>query len=267
MGEVFRLYVRLLRAQVRSQLQYRISFVLDAFSTLLVSGVEFAAFALVTTRFAGVGGWTLGEVALLYGLAEFSFGLMDLLFGGFDAPNVSKHVRGGSFDQFLLRPVSLTLQVFGSEFTLRRLGRIALGAGILTYAVTSSPVAWNLEKAALMLLCVVGLVLFFGGLFIVGGALTFWSVDNLEAMNILTYGGNTLISYPMSIYHDALRHFFTFIVPAAFLTYYPMLHILEKPSSLGAWSAWVSPAAGALIFTAGYLFWRVGVRHYQGTGS
>jgi ABC-2 type transport system permease protein len=262
-----RLYALFLRAQIRSQLQYRVSFGLDVISTLLVSGVEFAAFALVTTRFGSVGGWTLAEVALLYGLAEFSFGVMDLLFGGFDAPNVAKHVRSGSFDQFLLRPSSLTLQVFGSEFALRRLGRIALGSSILLYALGSSPVDWTLEKAALIPLCITGLVLFFGGLFVVGGALTFWTVENVEAMNILTYGGNTLISYPMSIYQEWLRHFFTFIVPAAFLSYYPVLHILEKPSSLGGWAAWVSPLAGLLIFTAGFAFWRVAVRKYQGTGS
>jgi ABC-2 type transport system permease protein len=265
--EALRLYALLLRAQVRSQVQYRVSFALDVLSTMLVTGVEFAAFALVTLRFGGIGGWTLGEVALLYGLAEFAFGLMDLIFGGFDAPNVSKHVRSGTFDQFLLRPVSLTLQVFGSEFTLRRLGRIALGAVILGYAVASSPVAWTPDKALLMALCTLGMVLYFGGLFMVGGALTFWSVDNLQAMNMLTYGGSQLISYPVSIYPPLLRDFFTFILPAAFLSYYPMLYILNKPSSLGAWSAWVSPVAGALIFAAGYTFWRVGVRHYQGTGS
>lgn len=267
MLHALKLYALLLRAQMRSQLQYRVSFALDVFSTVLVSGVEFAAFALVTTRFGGVGGWTLEEVALLYGLAEFAFGVMDLIFGGFDAPNVAKHVRGGSFDQFLLRPSSLPLQVFGSEFALRRLGRIALGSSILVYAIISSPVMWTLEKAFLMGLSVVGLVLFFGGLFVVGGALTFWTVENVEAMNILTYGGNTLISYPMSIYQEWLRHLFTFVVPAAFLSYYPVLHILEKPSNLGAWATWVSPLAGLIVLAIGFAFWRVAVRRYQGTGS
>jgi ABC-2 type transport system permease protein len=260
-------YVLLLRAQVRSQLQYRVSFALDVMSTLMTSGVEFAAFALVTTRFGGVGGWKLEEVALLYGLAEFSFGLMDLLFGGFDAPNVARHVRGGSFDQFLLRPASLTLQVFGSEFALRRLGRIALGSSILVAAITSSPVNWTPDKVWLVPLCILGLTLFFGGLFVVGGALTFWSVDNLEAMNILTYGGNTLISYPMSIYDDWLRRLFTFVLPAAFLSYYPALYLLEKPSSLGTWAAWLSPIAGLLMLGAGFTVWHIGVRRYQGTGS
>jgi ABC-2 type transport system permease protein len=262
-----KLYGLLLRAQVRSQLQYRVSFMLDVLSTLLVSGVEFAAFALVTLRFGGIGGWTLNEVALLYGLAEFSFGVMDLIFGGFDAPNVSKHVRGGSFDQFLLRPASLTLQVFGSEFTLRRLGRIALGTAILSYALTSAPVLWTPEKIVLVPLCILGLVLFFGGLFVIGGALTFWSVDNLEAMNILTYGGNTLISYPMNIYQEWLRHLFTFIIPAAFLSYYPVLYLLGKPVSLGAWSVWVSPFAGLVILAGSFAVWRIGVRRYQGTGT
>jgi ABC-2 type transport system permease protein len=267
MGHALKLYGLLLRAQIRSQWQYRVSFGLDLISTMMVSGLEFAAFALVTVRFGGIGGWSLGQVALLYGLAEFSFGLMDLVFGGFDAPNISQNVRKGNLDGFLLRPVSLTLQIFGSEFALRRLGRIALGSGILIYALSLNPVNWTLERLVLVPLSVLGLMLFFGGLFIVGGTLTFWTVENVEAMNILTYGGNTLISYPLHIYQEWLRRLFTFVLPAAFLSYYPVLYLLGKPLPLGVWSAFVSPLAGFVIFAAAFRFWRFGLRYYQGTGS
>ena len=62
-----RLYFLLLRAQVRSQGVYRVSFALDAASAALITLAEFAAFALVLPRFGSLSGWTLGEVALLYG--------------------------------------------------------------------------------------------------------------------------------------------------------------------------------------------------------
>lgn len=263
------LYFRLLGAQIRSQLAYPTAFALDALAAALVTAAEFAAFALVLPRFGGLDGWTLGEVALLYGLAELAFVLMDFLFGGFDAPNLSARVRTGSFSTFLLRPVPLPVQVFGSDFALRRLTRVLLAAVIMLYGASRVDVGWAAGDVLLLAGSVLGMIAFFGGLFVVGGTLTFWTVDSVEAMNVLTYGGRTLISYPMGIYGEWLRKTFTYLIPAAFLSYFPVLHVLGRPlpDGLPAWAAFLSPALGPLMLAAAFAFWRVGVRRYHGTGS
>ncbi|GGL70503.1 ABC transporter permease [Deinococcus aerolatus] len=264
-----RLYFLLLRAQARSQAVYRVSFALDAVGSAFITLSEFAAFVLVLPRFGSLSGWTLGEVALLYGLAELAFVLMDLMFGGFDAPNLSQHVRSGSFNTFLLRPAPLRLQIFGSDFALRRVTRIFLAAGILAYGITASGAVWTPEAALLLTGSVLGMVAFFGGLFVIGGTLTFWTVDSVEAMNVLTYGGRTLISYPMDIYGQFLRKTFTYLIPAAFLSYFPVLHVLGRPlpDGLPLLAASLSPLVGPVMLAAAFAFWRVGVRHYGGTGT
>ncbi len=264
-----RLYFLLLSAQARSQGVYRLSFVLDALGSAFITLSEFAAFVLVLPRFGTLSGWTLGEVALLYGLAELAFVVMDLLFGGFDAPNLSQHVRSGSFNTFLLRPAPLRLQVFASDFALRRVMRLVLAAGILAYGVTASEAVWTPDAALLLTGSVLGMVAFFGGLFVIGGTLTFWTVESVEAMNVLTYGGRTLISYPMDIYGQLLRKTFTYLLPAAFLSYFPVLHVLGRPlpDGLPTLAAYLSPLVGPLMLAAAFAFWRVGVRHYGGTGT
>ncbi|MFC4427433.1 ABC transporter permease [Deinococcus navajonensis] len=268
------LYLRLLGAQARSQGTYRVSFALDALSALLVTATEYAAFALVLPRFGALTGlhgqaWTLGEVSLLYGLAELAFVLMDLLFGGFDAPNLSQQVRSGSFSTLLLRPAPLALQVFGSDFALRRLTRIGLAAAILGYGMAQVTVTWTAGSVLLLLGSLVGMVAFFGGLFVIGGTLTFWTVESVEAMNVLTYGGRTLISYPMDIYGTWLRRTFTYLLPAAFLSYFPVLHLLGRPlpDGLPTGAAFVAPLVGPALLALAFAFWRFGVRHYQGTGT
>ncbi len=269
MRHVLGSYRRLLGAQLRSQLQYRTSFALDLLATMLVTLTEFGALALVFERFGDIRGWTLGEVAFLYGLVELSFGLMDMVFAGFDPMRFGQEVRKGTFDRLLLRPVPVTWQVLGSDVTLRRLGRIALGVGIFTLALNLNPVAWTLTKLLYLPLVVLGMVLFFGGLFIIGATATFWTVESFEAMNILTYGGSYLISYPMNIYQDWLRRIFTFVVPAIFLNYYPALYFLDKPDPLGfpAFAPFVAPVAGGIVFGVALLFWRFGLKHYHSTGS
>ncbi len=262
-------YRRLIGVQIRSQMMYRTSFFMELVGTGLITLTEYASLALVFTRFDNLGGWSLGQVAFLYGLSELSFGIMDMVFSGFDPSHFGFQVRRGTFDQILLRPLNITLQVMGSEFTLRRIGKIIVSILIFLTALNLVPVAWTPIKATLTVLTTISQVFFFGGLFIIGATITFWTVNSVEAINIFTYGGSFMISHPMHIFPDALRHFFTFIIPAAFLNYYPAMYILAIPDPTGMpeWAAFLAPAAGFLLFAIALAFWRFGINHYQSTGT
>lgn len=264
------LYRRLVGAQLRSQMQYRASFLFDFAAQFIGNVVEFAAVAILFTQMPALGGWSLGEVGLLYGLSSVAFALADMLGSGFDYMYFGPAmVRLGGFDQVLVRPVNVFLQVLASQFVLRRLGRIAQGVFILAVALTLLDLTWTPGKVAFAIVTVAGGALFFMGLFIFGSGVSFWTVDSLEAMNILTYGGQTLTSYPMHIFQDWLRAIFTIVIPMAFVTYYPALWLLDKPDPLGgpAWLAFLSPLVCLLVFGAGVWMWSFGARHYQSTGT
>jgi ABC-2 type transport system permease protein len=262
-------YGRLVWVQIRSQMQYRASFLLEFLAAGLITVLEFASIALVFDRFGQIQGWSLGEVAFLYGMVETAFGIMDMGFSGFDPQNFGRQVRRGTFDQLLLRPVDITIQVLGSEFLLRRLGKIIFGLGIFGLALSMTPIQWTLAKAIYLPLVLFGMVSFFGGLFIIGATITFWTVESIEVINIFTYGTQSMISYPMHIYQTWLRRFFTFILPAIFLNYAPALYFLDKtdPLNLPPLARFAAPVAGLAILLVALTFWRFGIRYYQSTGT
>jgi len=263
------IYRRLIGAQLRSQMQFRASFFMELVGTALITALEFASIAVVFGRFKDLLGWTLGEVAFLYGLVELAFGLMDMFFSGFDPPNFGQQVRRGTFDQLLLRPVDPALQVLGSRFVLHRLGKIALGAAIFGLALSQTSIQWTAAKIAYLPVVVLSMVCFFGGLFIIGATITFWTIESIELINTLTYGGNMMLSYPMHIYQDWLRRFFTYVLPAVFLNYYPALYFLGKPDPfhLPSWAPFLAPLVGLSVLLAALAFWRFGIRSYQSTGT
>jgi ABC-2 type transport system permease protein len=260
---------QLINVQLKSQLAYRVSFLFDVAGMVLVHLTEFSAVALVLPRFGDVGGWPLGEIAFLYGLVNLSFGLMDMSFSGFDPDRFGLLVRRGGLDQMMLRPVSLTLQVFGSAFMFRRLGRAAWGLAIFLFGLSLTAITWQLDKLVLVFLVIASQVLYFGGLYVFGATITFWTLDSIEAMNILTYGGSEMLSFPITIYPLWMQRFFTYILPAIFLNYYPALYVMNKPDPLGlpAWVAWLAPLAGLAVFSLALLFWRYGLSKYQSTGT
>ncbi len=265
----FGAYLRLLAGQIRSQMQYRLAFFLDASAAMIFLGLFFVALALTLQRFGNLGGWTLGQIAFLWGTVEVAFGLMDMIFSGFDPQTFGNRIRQGNFDKLLLRPVNLTVQVLGDDFALRRLGRIAQGLIIFSVALGLADIHWTTGKLLYLPLVIGGMVAFFGGLFVIGATFTFWTIESIEVMNVLTYGGSEMMQYPMHIYSEPMRRFFTYIVPAIFLNYYPALYFLDKPDPLGfsPLLRFISPLVGLSILALSLAFWRFGIRHYQSTGS
>ena len=263
------LYFRLISIRIRSQMQYRLSFVFDALGSMFGTLIEFISLAAVFTRFGNIGGWTLGEVAFLYGLAEMSFATMDMIFSGFDPDFFSLQIQRGALDQMLLRPVHLPLQVFGSEFVLRRLGRIGNGLAVFALSLSLTSITWTPAKLLYLPVVWISTVAFFGGLFVAGATLSFWTVQSIEAVNIFTYGGVTMMSYSLPVYGEWMRRFFTFVVPAALMIYYPALFFLDKPDPLGLPPVmpFLAPLAGFAVLAAAFAFWRIGLQKYTSTGT
>ena len=102
MTNALRLYMHYLSQSVRSQMQYRASFIMLSFGHFLTTGVEFLAIASLFARFKHIQGWTLPEVAFLYGLINISFAFADAASRGFDM--FGTMVKSGDFDRLLLRP-------------------------------------------------------------------------------------------------------------------------------------------------------------------
>src|SRR5215470_368838 len=125
MLDSLRLYRRYLGISVRGQLQYRAALAMQIFGNLVITAVEFFAIWALFARFGSLRGWSLVEVALMYGLVDVSFALADSFGRGFDA--FGTLVKSGDFDRLLLRPRSTVLQLMGQELRLRPLGRLAQG--------------------------------------------------------------------------------------------------------------------------------------------
>ena len=263
------LYWRYVSASIRSQLQYKVSFVLAAFGQLVATGIEISGVWALFTRFGSLEHWDLAQVCLFYGTVNIAFGIADALSTGFDAFG-NEYIRTGNFDRLLVRPRSTILQLLGHEFALRRIGRLSTGIIVFTWAWIELELQFTATTVGLSLFSVVGAACLFIGLLVAQATLAFWTVESLEIMNTMTYGGVETAQYPITIYNDWFRGFFTFVVPLACVSYFPLVGVLgiEDPLGTSFWVQAVVPVAG-VVFLAVTLtvFQRVGVMHYTSTGN
>lgn len=263
-----RLFLRLAAASLAGQARYPASALLLTLGQFLATGVEVVALWALFHRFGGVQGWTLGEVALFYGLVNCMFAIADALGRGFDVLGTD-FLRTGAFDRLLLRPRPLALQLMGHDVRISRMGRLAQGLAVVAFATAQGPVAWTPGALAVAAFALAGGVALFLGILVLQGTLAFWTVESLEIANVFTYGGVEAGQYPLAIYARWFRRLLTFAVPLACVAYYPVLAILGRADPLGApaWLGAASPLAGFAFLALAFGAWRLGLRRYASTGS
>ncbi|MFC6089566.1 ABC-2 family transporter protein [Saccharothrix sp. BKS2] len=262
-----RVYPRLIAARLRGQASYRASFALLCVASALSQLVELAVILVLFNRVDALGGFSVDEVVLVYALAGVAFGLADLVAGQLD--ELPTHLRTGTFDVLLLRPLSTLAQVMASDLHLRKIGRTLASAVVLVYALVHNDIAWSPLTAPLVLVAPISGAVIFSAVWVIAGSICFWLIDGQELANSVTYGSSAFTSYPATVYGPWLRRFFAFVVPGAFVAYYPALALLDRPDPLGgpALLGWASPLVAAVTAVVAGLVWRFAVRHYRGTGS
>lgn len=261
------LYARYAAISLRSQLQYRASFLMQSAGQFLITGVEFIGVWTLFHRFGQLRGWTLPEIALFYGMISVTWAIADSFARGFDA--LGEMVKAGDFDRILLRPRSTVLQIIGQELTIRRIGRFLQGAIVLGFAVATLPIRWGAPQILFLLFAIAAGVCLFVGLIVLRGVTAFWTTESLEVWNAFTYGGVFMSQYPLSIYRRWFRGFFTVVIPLACINYFPGLAILGREDPLGTARAFqcLAPLAGPSFLVICLQLWKIGVRHYRSTGS
>lgn len=266
MWDELRLYTRYVGISIRSQMQYRASFFSMAMAQALAIASEFFSVWVLFDRFGHLRGWSIGEVALFFGIINAAFALAEGVARGFDL--FDRQVKSGDFDRLLVRPRSTVLQVAASEWQLMRVGRLSVGIVVLAVAASLLDIPWNPLKVSVLVLAVLCGACLFIGLFVLQATMCFWTTESIEVVNTVTYGGVEMGRYPLTICPRWFRMIFIAIIPLGCVTYFPALALLGRAPTL--WLSWVyglAPLIGLLFLALSLQVWQMGVRHYRSTGS
>lgn len=264
----FALYLSYIRNCLRAQMLYPTAFLLRFGSQFVITITEFGGLYALFVRFNQIRGWTFPEIAVFYGVVSIAFAVADTTCRGFDLFG-PQFVKTGLFDRVLLRPRAATLQLMGFEFGFTSLGRVLQGAIALAIGIALLNVHWDLGKALLLVWSTAGGVALFVAILLLQATLSFWTVESLEIVNTLTYGGIEAAQYPLDVYADWFRKFLTFVVPLACVIYFPVADVLGRSDTAGIapWVGVMTPLAGFVFLAVAFSAWRIGVRHYTSTGS
>ena len=259
-----KLYMNYIKMNVRSQMQYRASFFMLMMSQVIYPVLSFISIWFLVMKFGELGGWSIQELGFSYGSIVMSFSLAEIIFRGFD--KFPWNIKSGAFDRVLVRPRSTILQVLGSEFALFRLGKTISAIAIYVWSLTRLELNWSIDFIIVAAGMILAGVCVFSGLFIIYAVFSFWTIEGMEIMNIITHGTKELARVPLNVYDSGFIRFFIFVVPLASANFLPLMYLTGRATENAWLYAW-SPVLGFLFIIPCIFLWQFGVKHYKSTGS
>jgi ABC-2 type transport system permease protein len=178
-------------------------------------------------------------------------------------------VREGRFDRFLVRPLDTLFQVLTVPQQIVPDGLI-LAVITLGVAANIAGVRVDWVFVAFVPLIVLGGALIDLGISLTIATCSFWVIRVDTLRWVVMSLEQDFTRYPISIYTRGVRIVLAFVLPFAFMNYFPATYFLQKAETglhLNPAVGLLTPAIGLAWFAAAYVFWIYGLRHYQGTGS
>ena len=252
-----KLYITYLRLHWKRHYQHRLSFLFLIIGQMSFTSTSLLMIYFLMAKTPELFGYTRAEVLLSGAIINLSYALAECFARGFD--QFGSFVRNGDFDRVIVRPVGEVQQIFMTTIDFTRFGRFLVA--LVTLIVVGQ--AYSLLIWMYFVFLVITGAMIYVCIFIMTGAVCFFTTENLEVFNILTDGSKEFGKIPYGFYGDNVLKFLTYIMPLALIQYYPLRVIFQK-STEGLLLA--APLFAYLLVIPTAKLWKWARYYYRSTG-
>lgn len=246
----------------KGRMSYRADFIISNLGMIFTNLSGFVAFWILFQNFPSINGWSYYEMLFLYGFSLLAVTPVQCFFD--NNWNLRRAVYSGDFIKYCFRPVNLFFYFISEVFDVKGLGELVFGIITVIYAWYQLKLPLNLLTIGLLLFQLISASFIMIALMNFAAASNFWLMGATPIL-MLMFKFKDYARYPITIFGPVFRFIFTFIIPIAFIAYYPCMPLL-RPQEIPILT-WFTPVFGILLFYASYKVWMKGAMSYSGTGS
>ncbi|MBS1956160.1 MAG: ABC-2 family transporter protein [Cyanobacteria bacterium SZAS-4] len=249
-------YLKLAAAYTRlnldAQLEYRGAFYSQVVAMFINNCIWVWFWVLFFGRFKVLRGWDINDVVTLWCIAASGFGLAHTVCG--NALQLAVLIARGQLDVWMLYPRALLPHIL-----LGRMSATAWGDAIFGYIVYLIFVKPDLPHFALFVALTVSIAFLFVGFSIFTGSLTFFLGNSESLAEQWRYAMITFSTYPATLFEGAVKILLYTLIPAVFVSYYPIIALRQLSLS----HALIAVAGSAAVVAAGVFVFYYGLRRYE----
>jgi ABC-2 type transport system permease protein len=261
-----RLYVKFIAIAIRSRMQYRSDFFFGIAGVLILNLVNLSLIYILVARFQALAGWEYWEIVMLYATFLLSHSVYAVFF--WHLSNLEDDILHGRFDQYLIRPASPLLQFLGREVNYMGVADVVFATSAFVLAYHNLDLDWTAVRWGFFALAILSGTVIETCIVWIIGALSFWTGRSRAIWSVYLRFQLLGQQYPIDIFGMWFRIFITGFLPLAFMNYYPLTILLDKPNALGVFGmGFLSPIVAILLLALGALIWRRGLAGYTSSGN
>jgi ABC-2 type transport system permease protein len=240
------------RLNLNAQLEYRGGFAAQVAAMFVNNCVWLAFWGLFFTRFPVLRGWDVRDVITLWALSAAGYGLAHAVYG--NALPLATLIAQGQLDAWMLYPRALL-----PHLLLGRMSATAWGDALFGYVIYVALVRPDVTHLVLFVALSLAAAVLFVGFSILSGSLGFFLGNSATLTEQWRMAMVTLSTYPATLFGGTVKLLLYTLVPAAFVTYLPVVALREL--SLADAALTVAGSLAFLALSAG-VFYR-GLRRYE----
>ena len=258
----FRIYGKILAQDLKSKMSYRADFIISTLGMIFTNISGFVSFWILFRNFPSINGWSYYEMLFLYGFSLITLTPVQCFFD--NNWSLRQYVYSGDFIKYCFRPINLFFYYQSEVFDIKGLGQFIFGIVMLVYSWIKIGIVFTPMMFLKIFVFLITASLVMIALQNAAAAACFWIQNSFYILD-LVFRFKDYAKYPVTIFSPVFRFVFTFVMPIAFIAYYPSLVILH-PQEVPILS-WLSPLIGIVFFFISYKIWMHGAMKYSGTGS
>lgn len=219
-------------------------------------------------KFGNINGWTLYEMLFLYSLIFLSYSVLVGLFAG--VRNFPGMVHTGVLDKYLAKPLGVLFQIISSQADyFASIGHGTIGFILFFYAAKKIGLVWTPVFITYYTLAIIGGVLIQLSIWLISASLSIWAVKSDSIIGFIFWNGRKFAGYPISIFPYFIKFLLIFIIPFAFVNYFPAQYFLQKSDMVmfSPFMVYLPPVIGTVMITLSTFFWRFSLSRYSSTGT
>lgn len=240
------------RLNLRASLEYRGAFISQVAAMFLNDMAWVAFWVIFFNRFPVLRGWTVQDVITIWAVAAAGFGLGYAIFG--NALPLASVIARGQLDAWMLYPRPVLPHMLLGRMSVTSWGDALFGFFVYIVFVQPDP-----ARLLLFTLLSFSVALLLVGFAVLSGSLSFFLGNASVLADQWRASLLTFATYPAVLFDGAVKLLLFSLVPAAFVSYLPVI-ALRDLSLLHAAATLAGSLAVALV--GGAVFY-LGLRRYE----
>lgn len=259
----FRLYRVLIKQFFKTLVQSKVDFLMGLFGFFFTQVLGIAFLYLIFDKIPNLNGWTLSQLIFIYGFAQIPRGI-DHLFTDNIWLVAWRMVVNGDFDRYMLRPMNVFFQIICEKLQPDAVGELLIGTILIIMSLSKGIVIVDGKHIVMFIVSVIAGAVIYTSIKLLFASLSFWIKRSGPFLQV-AYEMADFAKYPVEIYSKPIQFILTFVIPFAFVAYFPASYFLIQKSALT--TVGIECLIAVILSILAYSIFKIGISKYESAGN